>query len=86
MAVTVDSVKNYLRIDGAEDDSLLDLLIEAAKEYLANAGVVESEQKLYTIAVMLLVSHWYENRGAVLVGTISKTMELSLISIILQLK
>jgi len=86
MAVELEQVKDYLRIDGAEDDAILGLLIGAAGEFLSNAGVEESESKLYAIAVMLLVSHWYENRESVLVGSISKAMEYSLQSIILQLK
>jgi uncharacterized phage protein (predicted DNA packaging) len=60
--LTLDELKNYLRIDEDEDDGLLALLIDGAKEYLMNAGVVESNQALYKLAVMLYVALHYENR------------------------
>lgn len=35
-------------------------------------------------AILLLVTHWYENRNAVVIGSISKEMEFSLASLIRQ--
>jgi len=37
----LEQVKRYLRIDGGEDDDVLALLINDAKGYLADAGVLE---------------------------------------------
>ncbi|MET3507038.1 head-tail connector protein [Halalkalibacter oceani] len=83
----LELAKIYLRIDGAEDDQTLGFLLDAAKEYLVDAGVKEQpESKTYQLAVLLLVSHWYENRQAVVVGQTSKQLENSLQSLILQLK
>lgn len=76
-------LKTYLRIDGSEDDVVLTLLIDAAKEYLSNAGVPESEGKLYKVAVMLYVALHYENRDPSM--KIEK-FNFALESIILQLK
>ncbi|BAU27628.1 putative phage protein (predicted DNA packaging) [Aneurinibacillus soli] len=58
----LDELKTYLRIDGSEDDMILELLTQGAIEYLANAGVPESESALYKLGVMLYVALHYENR------------------------
>ncbi len=66
MAVDLlDKVKNYLRVDGEQDDALLASLISAAKEYLANAGMkledgaTEARTALYELAVSLHVHNMY---------------------------
>jgi uncharacterized phage protein (predicted DNA packaging) len=84
---TLDELKTYLRIDGSEDDSILAFLMDAAKEYLTNAGVPEppadAPSKLYNLAVMLYVALHYENRDpAQKIERFSYALE----SIILQLK
>ncbi|SDD27122.1 uncharacterized phage protein (possible DNA packaging) [Paenibacillus sp. UNCCL117] len=78
-----NELKPYLRIDGSEDDSVLALLVDAAKEYLTDAGVPESNAAKYKLAVMLLVALNYENRNPAM--KIDK-LSFSLESIILQLK
>ncbi|CAH1230694.1 hypothetical protein PAECIP111891_06725 [Paenibacillus allorhizoplanae] len=79
----LSEVKDYLRIDGSEDDTVLALLIDAAINYMTNAGVLESESSLYKLALMLYVSLHYENRdpSAKISG-----FNFSLESIIMQLK
>jgi uncharacterized phage protein (predicted DNA packaging) len=85
--MNLDEIKEYLRIDGAEEDNLIAGLQIAAEEYLNNAGVSKDyTRELYKIAIKLLVSHWYENRSGVVVGSISKALEYSLSSIIIQLQ
>lgn len=85
-AITLEEVKGFLRIDGGEEDTILALLLSAAKEYLANAGVPEPEESsdgaLYKLAVMVYISFFNENRdpGAKI------EMYKPLTSIILQLK
>jgi uncharacterized phage protein (predicted DNA packaging) len=81
--LTLDELKNYLRIDGSEDDMLLTLLIDGAKEYLANAGVPESDSSLYKLAVMLYVALHYENRDP---SAKMDKMNFAFESIVLQLK
>jgi len=83
----LQEVKEYLRVDSADDDNLIGLLITAADQYLKKSGCDEStDPELYGLAQKLLISHWYENRGVVLVGTVSKSFEFSLQSLILSLK
>lgn len=79
----LSEVKEYLRIDGNEDDVLISLLMEAAKEYLCNAGVTEQGSALYKVAVMLYVTLQYENRDP---GQKIEKFNTAFQSIILQLK
>jgi uncharacterized phage protein (predicted DNA packaging) len=81
--LTLDELKNYLRIDEDEDDGLLGLLIDGAKEYLIYAGVAESNQALYKLAVMLYVALNYENRDP---GLKIDRFNCALEGVILQLK
>lgn len=64
MIVSLDEVKNWLRIDFSEDDTLLTTLISAAEEYLKNAtGITyDSENHLAKLLCMTLIADWYENR------------------------
>lgn len=62
----IETVKKYLRIDGSEDDDILTLLISAAEDDLADAGVAKpiknEKNERYNLAIMLFVSLHYENR------------------------
>ncbi len=61
----IEDLKNYLRIDHAIDDSLLEMLKETAKAYiLGTLEVTEIDDKRFEYAICLLVSHWYEFRRA----------------------
>lgn len=62
----LDMVKQQLRIDGSEEDALLQLLIDSAKEYLLRSGVRESDTALYKTAVITHVLLSYENRDKTL--------------------
>ena len=65
--------------------AMLGLLLNSAKEYLTNAGVKEQESELYKLGIMMLVTHWYENREQVS-ERIPHNLSMGLQSIILQLK
>lgn len=82
----MEAAKEYLRIDGDQDDKMLGLLINSAKEYFSNAGVKEQESELYQLGIMMLVTQWYENRSQNEFGKISNAIEMGLQTIILQLK
>lgn len=83
----IEEIKSYLRVDDTDDDDLIQELQTAAEEYMANAGVAkEYDRAVYKFAIKLLVSHWYDNRGPVNVGSISKSLEYSLASLPAQLK
>ncbi|MBT2614129.1 MULTISPECIES: head-tail connector protein [unclassified Bacillus (in: firmicutes)] len=79
----LSEVKEYLRIDGEEDDALIGLLIKAAIEFLENAGVPEQDSALYKVAVMLYVTLQYENRDP---GQKIEKFNTAFQSIILHLK
>lgn len=83
--MTLDDVKQFLRIDGSDDDSMLQGLMGAAESYIANAvgADVDTTTDLYELACKLLISHWYENREPV--GSAS-ALAFSLDSILMQLR
>lgn len=64
--IDLEGVKSYLRIDIADDDGSIQVMLDAAVSYLENAGVRQrADSEIYDLAVCMLVSHWYENREAV---------------------
>ena len=85
----LDRVKLHLRVDGDGEDAVISGYLEAAKAHVAmhcDRELVESaptgpEQMAFTPdveqAVLLLVGHWYANREAVVIGTISTAVPLS---------
>ncbi len=82
----IDELKSYLKVDNDDDKDLILSLQTAAEEYLSNAGVVKKyEKELYTLAIKLLVSHWYDNRMIQSDKTQTK-LSFSLDAIIMQLK
>ena len=67
--ISVDTIKDALRIDGNDDDTLIEGYIDTAKEYVANAVIdgpasepLTSRRK-YRLAVIILVQFWYSNRA-----------------------
>lgn len=82
--MNLEDIKQFLRVDGSEDDTLIQGFQLAAEEYLSNAGVNKDYTKeLYKLAIKLLVGHWFDNRAVV--GTNAK-LSFSLETIITQLK
>lgn len=80
----LEKIKEYLKIDGNDEDITIQTLITSAELYLKNAGVIEDYQnELYDLAIKMLVLHWYENRE--IIGN-SKKMAFSLDNIITQLQ
>lgn len=56
-------VKNFLRIDMDEDDEYLNLLIEAAKEYIIDAiGVCDEENPRVKLLMLNIIASLYETR------------------------
>ncbi|MGG3798982.1 head-tail connector protein [Metabacillus fastidiosus] len=80
-------VKEALKVDGSEEDLSLTLLINAAKEYLSNAGVPAQEEgkdsALYQLAVIKYALLNYENYDKSLNV---EALKLSLQTDILQMK
>lgn len=85
----LDRVKLHLRVDGSEEDAVISGYVEAAKAHVAmhcDRELVDTvptgpEQMAFTPdveqAVLLLVGHWYANREAVVIGTISTAIPLA---------
>lgn len=84
MLVTADEAKSWLRIDGDEDDALLQTLIKAAVRYIRNATGRDFEgDELAKVLALVLVADWYENRE--LVGRASDQVRPMVRGILLQL-
>lgn len=82
--MSIDEVKEFLRIDGNDDDALITALTAAAEQYVKNATRpdVDTKNDLYNLAVKILVTHWYENREPVgTAGTIAFSLESMLIQL-----
>ncbi len=89
MALDVESVRNYCKIDDAADADVEDM-IAAAKLYVINAIELKTEATLvenpvYGLCVKMLVSHWYDNRGVVKDGVSSVPIPFGVTSLIVQL-
>ena len=77
--LSLEEVKEYLRLDYAEDDALLLEIIEAAQEWAEEycghslaehpdiSGSAKPPKK-FKIALRQIVAHWYENREMVSSG------------------
>ena len=65
MIVTVDEVKNHLRIEDDDEDMYLESLIaqaQAVAEDFCRTQFSEAAPEPVHLAVLLFVSHYYENR------------------------
>lgn len=59
----IEDLKLFLRVDGEEEDVLIEGLQEGAESYLVNAGIAKNyDDALYSLAIKLLVNNWYQNR------------------------
>ena len=65
MVVSVDEVKNHLRIQHDDENSYLESLVvqaQAAAEDFCRVTFDSNAPETVRLAVMLMVSHFYENR------------------------
>ena len=84
----LEDIKGYLRIDGDEEDSLIQTMIEAGKEYIWSA-VGEYDDRDLTAQVLLaaIVQNMYDNRELMQSEQqTKKRIEYTFQSIILQLR
>lgn len=95
--VTIEEAKSFLKFEDMppEIENDVRIMLSSAYGFLKNGGVdyelinASSDQETIDqvkLAVQMLVTHWFDNRSAVAIGTITKEMEFSLDSIIGQLK
>lgn len=61
--MTLEQVKDYLRVDGDDDDNIIQVMMEAAKEYIISAvGEYDGEDKTAKILFCAIVQNMYDNR------------------------
>ncbi|AWZ48452.1 phage gp6-like head-tail connector protein [Clostridiaceae bacterium 14S0207] len=88
----LNEIKEYLRIEGNEEDNIISSLLIGAKSYIKNAtglteDMIKSEIKeLYNLCLKMLISHWYENRAIETTGPNFHKLSYSMDSILLQLE
>lgn len=66
--MTLAEVKNYLRVDHAEDDSLILSLMDTAKKLVKDVGRMDEQaftvnEKTTRQAMLYTISYLYENRN-----------------------
>ena len=92
MIITLEEVKEYLKIDYDDEDNLLLELIEVAEEYLyaATGTKFDSANKRAKLYCRALVNEWYKDRALTENSTKSLTVtqkvRFTLQSILTQLK
>lgn len=61
----LDDVKLYLRVDGTDEDPVIQGLVDAAKQFMeTGTGVVFEESDARQMLVLkLLVAYWYDHRS-----------------------
>lgn len=91
----LDELKEYLRVDGNDEDTTLTSFLSASQNVLANAGVklpqdyylMVGDKDVFAqhrLAIMMLATHYYENRIAV--TNMKNELPYGVQSMILQLK
>lgn len=85
MIVTLSEVKEWLRVDGNDDDLTISLLMKASEDYLKNATGIEytSNNDQAKLLCFVLIVDWYENRE--FVGKASDKVRHTVNSILMQL-
>ncbi len=82
--MTLETVKNYLRIDSVDDDILLNTLIEVSQIYIDSCAgeTYKSDIKLVKLAELLklkIISDLYENRSTEIVSNTKKDITVTTI-------
>lgn len=86
--MTIETIKDYLRVDGDDDDGLISLMMETAKEYIVSAvGEYDEEDKTANLLFCAIVQNLYDNRELMQSDIQQrKRIEYTFVSIILQLQ
>lgn len=91
--ITLALIKQWLRIEWDEENELLEMLISSANSHLLSSGCFiptenDKEYGTYKLAVLMLVSHWYNNRTGVddMNDILSKPLTFGIQDAILKLK
>ena len=61
--VSLETVKQYLRVDFPDDDAIIGIMTDTAKQYIADGiGAFEPENPKHNMILLAVVAHLYENR------------------------
>ncbi len=84
----LEDIKGYLRIDGDEEDSLIQTMMEAGKEYIRSAvGEYDDRDPTAQVLLAAIVQNMYDNRELMQSEQqTKKRIEYTFQSIILQLR
>lgn len=85
--MTLDDVKAYLRIDEDADDMVLEVMMQAAEQYIRDAvGFYEEENPKIKMLYWLVIQDFYENRVLVVKETDKQRLSCVVSSIVMQLQ
>ncbi|WP_027107138.1 head-tail connector protein [Ligilactobacillus ceti] len=67
MNITLDEMKNYLRVDTSEDDILISSLLVSAKSICLSVARIDDEKDItdkdnFKVAILYTVAYLYEHR------------------------
>lgn len=84
----LEDIKNYLRIDGDEEDGLLRTMIDAGKEFIRSAvGEYDDTDSTAQVLLAAVVQNMYDNRELMQSEQqVKKRIEYTFQSMILQLR
>jgi uncharacterized phage protein (predicted DNA packaging) len=85
LIISLEEVKEWLRIEHNDEDNTLQMLIKAAETYLQNAtgNTFDNTNNLAKLFCLVLVTDWYENRE--MVGKASEKVRQTVESMVSQL-
>lgn len=79
-------VKHFLRIDSDEDDQIVSLLLQAAKDYIVDAiGRFDDENARHWLLACNIISTLYDNR-VFTVSSANEKVQYALQSMVVQLQ
>ena len=84
----LEDIKEYLRVDGDDEDNLISMMMEAGKEYIRSAvGEYDDTDKTANILLAAVVQNMYDNRELMQSDQqVKKRIEYTFQSMILQLR
>lgn len=61
--ISFEDIKNYLRVDFDDDNALIEMLIDTAKQYISDAvGNFDDSVPKHNMALLAVVAQLYQNR------------------------
>lgn len=83
--------KEYLKVDFEDDDNLLTTLIVASRSYIQTMlgfnvtdewSTVEEIPAELTVACLMIIAHWYDQRQVQTVGTLGDEIKFAVTAIV----